>query len=116
MTIAYDVQIKGYHNVDFGQALVMKSDETTFVDLTGTQFKMTIADTVTGTIVKTLSNALGITITDAINGAWRFDLTEVDMTALGVGKFKHEMIWTQGTYSQVLWTGKMTILKGIGTP
>lgn len=43
------------------------------IDITGYQFKMQIKTSELGQIIKELTNDFGITITDAVNGAFKID-------------------------------------------
>ena len=115
MTIAYVANMRAYDNVDYGRAFTMRSDATTVIDITGDTFRLVIANSA-DVILKTLEIGTGITVTDAPNGAWRFDLTVLELAALGVGRFKHELRWTQGATSQILWTGRLTVVNGLGAP
>ena len=86
------------------------------IPLTGVALKMAVRRRVGDpSVFMNLSTASGgITITDAVNGKFRIDISEAQLSRLAAGTYVHDLVPTVGGLDgQPIWSGTMIVQQGI---
>jgi hypothetical protein len=111
------VDITCWNDADFNRGFVYQTTDTPPVpiDLTGYTMQMGIrfnAADVAEEMLLTTAPGGGLTITDAVAGAFTVLITQAQLVAMQLGTYDHSLIMMKGGGKTRIWSGSLTINPG----
>lgn len=114
--MSYTLKITVYNNRDYEQPFTLQNEDESPFDLTGSTISFGYGTDTKTLAVHTTGSAANkcVTVTDAVNGAFKLELPYSVLKTLTPGSYIHDLIVTDtGGHRVGIWNGTLVVKKGV---